>query len=173
MKKLLSILFTIFLFNTSSAQTGFEFEKSDSVNKKQSQIYSDTKMFIAEKWRSSQDVIQNDDKDNGVILVKGVTVLNSFFSLWDHRYTYRYTVKFLMRDGKYKIMVGNVNCESVVCNTTQWSLIEPSDEFPGMMKFGSNKDKYSELMRSLKNDLSGIITSYESYIKKESVKDNW
>ncbi len=32
-------------------------------------LYSATKMFIAEFWKSAKDVIQNDDKEAGIILI--------------------------------------------------------------------------------------------------------
>ena len=63
-------------------------EKIDSVNKTKLQIYTDTKMFIAEYWKSAQNVIQNDDKDAGVILIKGSTTKFCTFMLNTHTFIF-------------------------------------------------------------------------------------
>ena len=56
MRKL--ILTSIGIISCMIGFTQTTFEKIDSVSKNKSQIYSDTKMFIAEYWKSSKDVIQ-------------------------------------------------------------------------------------------------------------------
>jgi hypothetical protein len=69
--------FLLLLFTLNSlAQSNFEWVKTDSIQKTKEQIYSATKMFIAETWKSSKEVIQNDDKDGGIILIKGKTEIN-------------------------------------------------------------------------------------------------
>lgn len=74
MKKTILLIAGIFIGFASFAQTNFKWEKIDSVAKTKSQLYSDTKMFIAETWKSSKDVIQNDDKEGGVLLIRGISI---------------------------------------------------------------------------------------------------
>ena len=81
MKKIFSILLFTLSVNYLFSQTDFKWEKIDSVPKTKYQIYSDTKMFIAENWKSVQNVIQNDDKEAGLILVKGTTSIDMPFML--------------------------------------------------------------------------------------------
>ena len=78
MKKIILLTLVTF-FNSAFSQTDFKWDKVDSVSKNKGQIYSDTKMFIAEFWKSAQNVIQNDDKEGGMILLKGVSVQSKFF----------------------------------------------------------------------------------------------
>ncbi len=73
MKKMLFFIAASLITLSSIAQVDFRWEKIDSVDKSKSQIYSDTKMAIAELWKSAQSVIQNDDKEGGMILVKGAS----------------------------------------------------------------------------------------------------
>ena len=75
---MLLLLFILGNIGLSYSQTNFQWEKIDSVNKSKAQIYSDTKMFIAEVWKSANSVIQNDDKESGLILVKGSTIKTCF-----------------------------------------------------------------------------------------------
>ena len=82
-------------------QTNFKWDKIDSIQKNQNELYSITKMYIGETWKSAQSVIQNDDKEGGSILVKGLSVQSLFFQMNDHRWTFSYTVKFLFKDNKY------------------------------------------------------------------------
>jgi hypothetical protein len=81
--------------NSSTSYKGnFKWEKMDSVSKTKAQIYTDTKMFISEAWKSAKDVIQNDDKDGGVILVKGISSPKINFMMNAYEYVYKYNVSF-------------------------------------------------------------------------------
>jgi len=92
----------------TTAQTNFVWEKIDSCNKTKEQIYSDTKMFIAENWVSANDVIQNDDKETGSILVKGTITQTEIVTMYSHEWVFSYTVSFLIKDNKFKIKIYNV-----------------------------------------------------------------
>lgn len=113
--KLSLFVFLLLSFTLNSlAQSNFEFVKTDSIQKTKEQIYSSTKMFIAETWKSSKEVIQNDDKEGGIILIKGKTEIN-----WEqpislmkttvyHDSWYSYNVTFRMKNSKYQIKIDNV-----------------------------------------------------------------
>ena len=51
-------------------------------------IYSDTKLFIGNYWKSAKDVIQNDDKEGGIILLKGIQLMNVSYALATFTYVY-------------------------------------------------------------------------------------
>lgn len=175
MKKLITII-TIMLFSTITfGQTNFVWEKTDSISKTKFQIYSDTKMFIAETWKSAQSVIQNDDKDGGYILVKGLSIKNLYFQMNDHRYTFSYSVKFMMKEGKYKITIGGVYCETARCGIVDWPRPPAADKYPeekGVRITGLSETNYLKLMKLLKDEMQGILDSYVIYISKTST-NNW
>lgn len=165
---LIAVLSTTLIF----AQTNFQWEKIDSVQKSKAQIYSDTKMFIADYWKSANTVIQNDDKDGGMILVKAVNIQHLDYQMNDHIWTYSYTVKFFMKDGKYRVIIENVFCQSARCGNFDWPLMPVSDSYPverGLRETGLNNERYTEVMLSLKVELQNIINSYEKSIKTPSV----
>jgi hypothetical protein len=175
MKKFIFTIISSFIIAYSFAQSPFSIEKIDSVSKSKTQIYADTKMFIAETWKSAKDVIQNDDKENGIILIKGVSIQSKYFQMNDHKWVYSYTVKFLMKEGKYKIILGDVKCTDAYAGSYKWPLIEFCDncEFPGYMKTSINKQKWTELMDSLKKEFVGIVDAYDKYIKTSTNTSNW
>lgn len=175
MKKLLFSLLLIYPILTK-AQDGFKIEKVDSVNKSKDEIYSATKMFIAEYWKSAQNVIQNDDKDGGMILVKGITIVAIPTALVNTtEYTYHYTVKFLIKDKKFKVIVSDINCTSALCNeVNKWPIINYCEncEFPGYFKTSLKEEKWKLLMTNVKANIYNISISYVDYVKKKGNDDN-
>lgn len=168
-KLIISMVFFLSIF-TSYAQVDFKWEKIDSVKKTKSQIYSDTKLFIAETWKSAQNVIQNDDKDAGVILVKAVSLKNCVFRLNTHYFTFSYTMKFYMKEGKYKIDIENVRNTSHTCGTYTWENIQPVDNFEGNNNLSAKKG--NEIFSALKSELQSIMDNYEEYIKRPSAANS-
>lgn len=173
MKKLISILFITFSF-LSIGQNVFKIEKTDSINKNKNQIYTDTKMFIAETWKSAKEVIQNDDKDNGVILIKGSLVEKFVFMTGEYTYIYRYNVTFRMKDNKYKIILDNVYCDMAYFgpNKVTVNKIEPfeGDNAPEL-RFGESglpKKKAIIMMSEVRNTLQSVIDRYSNEISKPS-----
>lgn len=177
-KKLLLTTLLMFLGLALFGQKDFKWDIIiDSLPDNQNQLFSKTKLFIAETWKSAQNVIQNDDKEAGIILVKGLSIQNMFFQLNDHRWTFAYTVKFLIKEGKCRLIVENVNCQSAICRNYKWVLLPVQDNYPeeqGMKKTNLFEGKYLELMTSLKQELQSIVDSYTINIKKPIAKnDDW
>ena len=159
------------------SQANFKWEKVDSTLKTKNQIYSDTKMFIAETWKSAKDVIQNDDKETGLILIKGVTIESVSLFMATYKYVYNYTITFKMKDNKYKIILDNVNCEEAIFSG-RGSIAEinpfEGDNCPptGTLSHpGLPRGKAISMMANLKFDLQSIIDRYMEYIKKPSKGD--
>lgn len=172
------------LFGLSSlvgrSQQNFKWEKVDTVNKTKSELYSDTKMFIAQEWKSAKDVIQNDDKESGMILVKGTTKESVVYMMGFHEFYFSYTVKFMVKDGKHKIMIDNVGCVSHTAKVNgKIAVGYPTlvgDNYPeekGVRLTGLNEKRYLELMSSLKIDIQSIVDEYEKFIVKKTTTENW
>lgn len=174
MKKLLSLV--LFLSTmVGIAQNGynketFTWEVTDSVHKTKPQIYSDTKLFIAEMWKSAQSVIQLDDKEGGQILIKGIQTQQTMIVIADVEYIFSYTIKFLMKEGKYKMIIDNVQSTSVYYNKIyKWPVIGICDGCDKPDKQGISKKKYNLIISNLKENLQNIVNSYELTMKKESL----
>ena len=92
-------------------------------NKSANDIYSKSKVWIVTNFKSANDVIQLDDKDNGKLIVKGnTTVLFTFMKtkypsrvhftltidIKDNRFRYTYLVTEVMDEsGKYPVSIMN------------------------------------------------------------------
>ncbi|NBW38841.1 MAG: DUF4468 domain-containing protein [Cytophagia bacterium] len=68
----------------------------------QDELYTKAKIWLAEKFISANDVIQFDDKENGIVIGKGAirTKENGMAALIKN---WRFTVKIQVKDGKYKV----------------------------------------------------------------------
>jgi hypothetical protein len=173
MKKLVLLTFLNLISLSLFSQTNFEWQIKDSINKSKSELYSATKQFIAKKWKSANDVIQNDDKEAGIILVKGLTNRYTFVHLGaTYCYTYSYDVTFKMKDNKFMIEVNNVKCHNTLGSSFDNKFfIEPNDGCGNNKKFALKCD---ELLTDLKSQLDNIVSSYLTEIKNtESKTDEW
>lgn len=175
-KAILLILFST-IFSLSYCQDNFIWDKIDSIPKTKDQLYSDSKMFIAEVWKSAQAVIQNDDKENGVILIKGSTKFNYPMFMRSIDLYFNYKIIFMMKNNKIRVILNDVYCNSVYCSTFEWPKMPVADEYPktkGLISTGVSKNNYLEIMKILKNELQTIVDSYLVYMKKTSVtQSNW
>lgn len=116
MKNLLILL----LFTTSAfSQISDKFKKDengniihskifDFENQSKDKLYGKVKMYFAEIFKSSNDVIQLDDKENGIIIGKGIT----HFNVQNGKYTFKcklnFTLKVSIKENKCKIEVYNI-----------------------------------------------------------------
>jgi hypothetical protein len=159
----------------SFSQDNFKWDKIDSTTKSKDEIYTLTKMYIAETWYSAQNVIQNDDKENGTILIKGVNVQSHTFQLNNHVWNFNYTVKFQFKENKYRIIIDNVHCTYARCAQYDWPLMPVSDTYPtekGFKLTSLNEIWYLKIMGHLKTDLQSIVDGYENYINKNNTTIN-
>ena len=179
MKKVTLISISLFCLNLAFGQANFQWEKMDSVSKAKSEIYSLTKMYIGETWRSAQNVIQNDDRESGSILVKGASIQKFSFMGGVYVYVYNYSVTFRMRDNKYKMTLDNVFCESAYMDGgTSITKIQPfeGDNCPETGTFsapGLPKKKAILMMSTFKQELQTLVDGYPAYLNKAKGKDDW
>ena len=176
MKKAILIILGILISGVINGQENFTWVKVDTIHKSKSQIYSDTKLFIAEFWKSAQDVIQNDDKEAGIILIKGSTrVMGVNHSLNVFNYRYNYTVTFRMKENRYKITIDNVYCDKAYATNYEIQKIEPFDgEYVKGISPTLPEKKALKIMNELKLDLQSIIDNYQIEIKSNnSIDEDW
>lgn len=193
MKVTLHLIFLMLFTLNSLAQSNFEWIKTDSIQRTKEQLYSTTKMFIAETWKSSKDVIQNDDKEGGLILIKGKTeviwkegkgMLTTFYESW-----YSYHVTFRMKNSKYQIKIDNVTPDDSFITVGTSSVtgmspnvqdytLTPQDSLNLLQKTGGKYilklyPHYRNVMAELKTDLQSIVDAYSNYLKKSIVSTDF
>ena len=168
MKKLLLILIAFVLVYSASAQADFKWGKIDSISRTKSQIYLDTKIFISNVWKASGKTIVTDEKEAGVIVVKGKSSQIFNFSLCPYEYTYEYIVTFKMRDGMYKITIDHVYCSSAFGGKDRSPIkrIEPVDGIPYPLDTGWLAEKRAvKMIQTLKQELQTIMDGYTEFLK--------
>jgi hypothetical protein len=177
MKKLLLSTLTLLIFLNVNAQNTPSWEKKDSVTLTKNQIYNFTKVFIAEYWKSAKEVIQSEDKESGEIFIKGKTKQMANIGLGQHLdFWYVYSVKFMMKDNKFKITVYNVKLDS---SPSDWwqsksEALEPQKNFPGRNKTGLSEKNWITLIESINNEMQLIVDSYDKEIKKNKpTQEDW
>jgi hypothetical protein len=182
MKTKILILISFFNLFLASAQTNFEWQVIDSVNKTKNQIYSDTKLFIAENFNSAKSVIQNDDKESGNIYVVGIIKETIGYYGYTYTYYYEFRMSFFMKENKFKTNIDNVKCSSTTAPSNANYSIECIKPFDGENYTGSNpwlgtggipKQKQLELMNNLRNSLTSFMNKYVDYIKSKNTKSDW
>jgi hypothetical protein len=177
-----TILFTICmsLGLTLSAQTNFAWDEIIELDgQSKDQIYSKTKLYVADTWKSANDVIQNDDKEAGLILLKGSTMQNLVYQTLDHKYYFSYTIKLYQKDDKARMTIDNVNCTNViVTGNYDWAKPPVADAYPedkGMKLTSMTEKNYLKLMEMLKSDIQLIADKFKSDMVKPlaTENDNW
>jgi hypothetical protein len=180
MRKNLFIAFFIFKISVIYSQSNFKWDVIDSIPKSKMTIYTDTKIFIANNWKSAKSVIQLDDKDAGVIVLKGSSIQKVNHQLNVFTYVYNYTVTFRMRDNRFKIMLSDVYCDSAYpVGQAEFDILK-IEPFDGVYQKGETglrtstlpEKKAIPMMATLKSDLQAIVDGYVKYIKQDNSGTN-
>lgn len=81
-------------------------------NATQETIYNRAKTFLVTTYKNPSSVIQIDDKDKGIISVKGI----ESYDFSDYKYKIHYTLTIAVRDGRYKYEI-----KDLILTGTRWS----------------------------------------------------
>ncbi len=169
MKKIFLILLFLLLSIFTYSQNNFQWEIIDSCSKSKEQIYSETKMFIANMWKSAQNVIQNDDKEAGMILIKCSSYQLINYRLGNYTWGFDYTVAFYMKNNKFKINLYNVIGSSAPSQTPLMQI----DYYRGYNKTLQSEKQYLQICSQLKLELQSIIDDYIKEMKSPLKQNNW
>lgn len=86
-----------------------EYSKVVETNNTKDALYGKAKLWFANTFNSSKEVIQIDDKENGVILGKGKIVDNDMAYMSKTKKTWDFTVKIQVKDNKYKAVIYDID----------------------------------------------------------------
>ena len=172
MKRILLSLLVFCFACQLTAQENFRWEIIDSIPKTKEQLYTETKLFIADYWKAAQKVIQNDDKEGGIIVVKGLTCCTKTQFLASYTYCYDYTVTIMIKDQKFRFIIDDVFFNDQASDAVM-HVKKASDTPPdlGDMKIGVTKNWGYEIMGYIKSDLQYIADSFTDYIRKNNITD--
>jgi len=81
----------------------------EAPDKTKNDLYQNAQQWFVDYFKSAKDVIQNQDKDNGLIIGKGVLDFNARIALGMSMVQHdKLTVEIRCKDGKYKYTVYNM-----------------------------------------------------------------
>ena len=172
----LLITIAIILTTISNAQTNFIWEKVIETKGTKQELYSKSKMFIAEVWNDSNSVIKNDDPNAGLILIKGIHTKNSKYLGVQYTYVFDYTIKIIMKDNKVKFIIQDVrNTDVYNTSVSGFPTFDVLDkEWNKKHRYsGLTKKKYISFINELKSEIGSIITTYENYLNSDVLSTNW
>lgn len=155
--------------------------ETKDVTASKSQLFSFTKMFVADKWQNANNALVNADEELGVIQVssdteKGIKQGMGLGCVYD----YSYTVRFRIKDNKYRVEIYDVRCtkaEQVGLGSNYdvplleyFEGDEPKAKTQSMGK-GATKKQAKQIMDDLRAEFNEIIDAYSKYIESNSNDD--
>ena len=175
---LIFLLFSTIIYGQSSEAIKYmEVVELDSTRTAKN-LYSQARMWFAETYRSSKDVIQLEDKENGRIIGKGNIKYESniFVGSTGTRGWINYTISISVKDGKYKYEITNFMHEGNSLNSQgafSFDLITTDKECPKEVGNKNWRNKvYIDIKKQIELKTNTIISSLKEYMKKKTNKDD-
>lgn len=184
MKRNLILCFCVIAFLPlfSQAEQPLEFSKVvQAEGKSADEIYSSVKVWIAENYRSAQDIIQLDDKQGGIIVLKAAHQFNySTMSAPSFPGPIHYTLKISIKDGRFKVDMDKIYHESTtgpLHYRDGWSLksLTSREKFKSGVMYGH----YNKAWKRAKEDIElnfnsiTIALAVAANNKRAEQNDNW
>jgi hypothetical protein len=130
------------------------------------EIYTKTKLWIAQSYKSPQDVLQLDDKESGVIVIKGI------FEISPAYVHYTFTIK--IKDGKMKLDTNHIYSDSSVGNANYgWGYAEEwiDGKANGYKQPKGSLKRLSNIANSTVDSINSLYDRLEQSIKKPTYED--
>jgi len=173
------------VFAQGSTDSTLSYSKVEYVDStlKSSELFTRAREWFALTFRSSNDVIQLEDKQNGKLIGKGAFKYTSrilYGSEGTKGWVY-YTLTIQVKDGRYKFDLTNFIHEGNPNNTggaLSFNLITTSDECPYDFAMSSKSWKnkvWKDIKQDIQTNSETIISSLKIAMSKPSPKvaDEW
>lgn len=134
-------------------------------------LYSKAKDWFAKAFISSENVIQKDDKEAGIIIGKGIIPVTGGIYLTDSKIDF--TLKVQVKDGRYKYWISNFNHKSYKDGYSGGAL---ENEKPACGNFNMVKKGWIEVKEIADQNAKKIVKSLKDALSMKSTepeKDNW
>ena len=133
-------------------------------------LYNRAKEWFVKAFKSSNEVIQLDDKESGKIIGKGNFSINRTMYLTDSRVDFTMTI--MVKDGRYKYIVSDFNHVSFKAGYSGGSL---DNEKPDCGNFNMAKKGWNQVKEQTKSTVDNLIADLKTFMETESVEsdDSW
>jgi hypothetical protein len=180
-KAIITIVCTLIYIVSAYAQEPVASETKETEATK-TELFSFTKMFIADKWQNANNALVNADEESGVLQVASETqkAVKQGMGL-GCIYDYSYSVRFRVKDNKYRVEIYDVRCtnaEQVGLGSSYdvpfieyFEGDEPKAKTQSMGK-GATKKQAKQVMEDLRSEFAEILSAYSQYIQN-SINDDF
>ncbi|MCZ8216643.1 MAG: DUF4468 domain-containing protein [Cyclobacteriaceae bacterium] len=148
----------------------------DSASK--DELYTKAKIWLAENFISANDVIQFDDKENGIVIGKGIIRVKEG-GLTPRIKIWRFTVKIQVKDGKYKVNFYDIIYYFEMPDNLSGTVSPPVmlDEYfkdsKSYRKNGTLKPVSLEFANETKTEFTSILKSVRDALTTKTGKDDF
>lgn len=160
------------------------------------QLYTSARMWFAEKFKSANEVLQMDDRENGVIIGKGNISSDEYYSAGmgiqvQSNWIVKFTIKVMVKDGRYKCDMNDFTVDRYALGELL-TKDEPLSQYVDKKEYFKNGSETewlknngvksnTQMMARTNNAIFNHITKfendiptiYESLRKAMSANDNW
>jgi len=184
MNKIILILFIFFSSNNANAQLHDKFpfnEKgeivySEVVNIKgadKTDLYRKAKIFFVDDMLSTGNIVQLDDKENGIIIGKGfltIPIQNKKLSL---PVNLHFTIKVEVKDDRYRYEIYSLRYETKATSFTAEELFakEKSAEYKKAKK--NARDIADQYLDRTITVVDNIVATLKEYMSSNNNKKDW
>lgn len=128
-------------------------------------IYKNIKLWIADNFKSANDVIQMDDNESGIIVVKGIIPISLKTMVGAYTYSMYTSFKFEIKDGKFRYTAEVA------------SIVDPKAPTSGDLVTSINNKPDGKYQVAAKNNITttinNCIESLVASLKKADTIEDW
>ena len=133
-------------------------------------IYTDSRQWVAQSFKSAQDVIQMDDKESGIIIAKGnmkYPCTGSWLCMGFADARVKFTLKIESRDGRARVTFSDI----VHYSPLSYSSGIKTPEFEAPV---TNRTKSLDTVGQVRTEFENLFKSYEKAVSNTgSGNDDW
>lgn len=145
-----------------------EIVKADSISKEK--IYSKTKEWFALNFKSSNDVIQLDDRENFTIIGKGAIKVN--LMSFDAGFV-RFTIKVQAKDNKYKYEISDFVHDAKSAKRPEMEGGSLENVKPDCSGISMTKGQWNDIKTQADNQVKLLIQSLKTKISTNNTESDW
>lgn len=132
-----------------------------------SDIYTKVRIWFSESFKSSNHVLQMDDKDSGIIIGKGNTRISGKGGIVGFDYVTDFTIKIEIKDGRYRSTISDISFPIMVHPYGTVTLEEMFKRDPPVTT------KLKNIKIALMREIFRLKTEVSSIVGQESLSSDW
>jgi hypothetical protein len=148
----------------------------ETPNKTKIDLYNNAKQWFVDYFKSSKDVIQNEDKDQGRIIGKGIIFIYWKALGMKGSYNDKITIQIDVKDGKYRYRIYDMVITTPASYNSMLGEIPSHDYVPedmigkltGSGKFPTTKNQCRNLLQSMDTETKSTIESLQKAMSAKS-----